>query len=118
MPELERAHEYNFDLAVIGGGSGGGNSDGGHYIWDHRYSLSEQEMADRMSDFRDLLLQKLEAAGANIHGRGSTGNPDSLIAFTLSYSHADAESMIWARRVSHGEGDHSVFIVWHGVKVD
>ena len=23
MPEIERSHDYNFDLAVLGGGSGG-----------------------------------------------------------------------------------------------
>ena len=106
------------DINVSGGCAGGGSNRAKAREWSYKLPLSEAEMADRVSDLRDLLLTKLEEAGANIHGRGATGNPDDLVGFDLDYSSAGEEGMIWARRVSHGDEYNSIFIVFHGVNTN
>ncbi len=106
------------DINVSGGYSAGGSTKAKGMEWSYKLPLSEAEMADRVSDLRDLLLTKLEEAGANIHGRGSTGNPDDLIGFDLDYTSAGEEGMVWARRVSHGAEYNSIFIVFHGVNTN
>jgi hypothetical protein len=101
-----------------GGYSVGGNSKARGTQWEYRLSLSKADMADRTAALRDLLLTKLEEAGAHIHGRGTTGEPDNLIGFSLNYTSAGEEGMVWARRVSHGDEDNSIFIVFHGVNTN
>ncbi len=96
----------------------GGNSKARGTQWNYRLSLSEADMADHTSTLRDLLLTKLEEAGAHIHGRGTSGKPDNLIGFSLDYTSAGEEGMVWARRVSHGDEDNSIFIVFHGVNTN
>lgn len=101
--------------------------------WHKRLLNSEAEMADRVSDLRDLLLTKLEEAGARI-GSSATkrtadnrlaDGPDSLFGFRISYTSASEEGQIWVRRVNHGpqvrrggDADNSIFIVFHGVKTN
>jgi len=106
------------DTSVSGGHGGGGNSDAKGLEWSYKLPLSEGEMADRVSNMRDLLLTKLEAAGANIHGRGTTGKPDDLIGFSIDYTSPGEEGMVWARRVSHGDGHSTIFIVFHGANTN
>ncbi len=101
-----------------GGYGAGGNSKARGTQWEYRLSLSEADMADRTAALRDLLLTKLEEAGAHIHGRGTSGKPDNLIGFSLDYTSAGEEGMVWARRVSHGDEDNSIFIVFHGVNTN
>jgi len=99
-------------------GGGGGTSKARGREWSYKLNLSEAEMADRVANMRDLLLTKLEEAGANIHGRGTSGNPDELIGFSLDYTSSGEEGMVWARRVSHGDGHNSIFIVFHGANTN
>ncbi len=106
------------DTSVSGGHGGGGNSAAKGMEWSYKLPLSEAEMADRLSNMRALLLTKLEAAGANIHGRGTSGNPEELIGFSLDYTSSGEEGMVWARRVSHGDGYNTIFIVFHGANID
>ena len=106
------------DINVSGGYSAGGSTKAKGRQWNYKLPLSEAEMATRVSDLRELLLTKLEEAGANIHGRGTSGNPDDLIAFDLDYSTAGEEGMVWARRVNHGNEYNSIFIVFHGVNTN
>jgi hypothetical protein len=101
-----------------GGHSGGASSRACDTEWNYRFLLSEADMADRTATLRDLLLTKLEEAGAHIHGRGSSGEPDNLIGFSLDYTSASEEGKVWVRRVSHGDGDNSIFIVFHGVNIN
>jgi hypothetical protein len=105
------------DVTGAGGGRSG-NSKARGTQWAYRLSLSEADMADRTAALRDLLLTKLEEAGAHIHGRGSSGKPDNLIGFSLDYTSAGEEGVVWARRVSHGDEDNSIFIVFHGVNTN
>ena len=101
-----------------GGRSTGASSKAAGTEWNYRFLLSEADMADRTATLRDLLLTKLEEAGAVIHGRGTSGEPDNLIGFSLDYTSAGEEGMVWARRVSHGDEDNSIFIVFHGVNTN
>ena len=106
------------DINVSGGYAGGGTTKAKSMEWSYKLPLSEAEMADRVSNLRDLLVTKLEEAGATVHGRGSTGNPDDLVGFDLDYSTAGEEGMIWARRVNHGNEYNSIYIVFHGVNTN
>jgi len=106
------------DINVSGGQSGGGSNRAKAMEWSYKLPLSETEMANRVFKLRDLLVTRLEEAGAQFHGRGTTGNPDDLIGFDLDYSTAGEEGMIWARRVNHGNEYNSIFIVFHGVNTN
>jgi hypothetical protein len=106
------------DINISGGHSGGGSNRAKARKWSYMLPLSEVEMANRVFNLRDLLMTKLEEAGARIHGRGATGNPDDLKGFDLDYTSAGEEGMVWARRVNHGNEYNSIFIVFHGVNTN
>ncbi len=80
--------------------------------------ISEREMMNKVAALRDLLQEKLTQAGGKIHGNDISGTLEAMSGFHIDYTTSTEEGLVWVRSTDNGEGESSVFVVWHGVRIN
>ncbi len=97
-------------------GSGGGNKSR-QLEWHHRLGASDEEIANRLSELRQLLITRLTEEGANIHGSSPPSTSLNHSLFSIEHTSAGEGGIVWATRTSEGDKKH-IFIFWHGVNIN